>query len=71
MCRAYSNYARALIAEHTGKGPTVKSRPEIPLNVKGEIATAVHQVLEAWDNKGEQHCGLTQIIFGDDLEQFF
>ncbi|KAJ2921881.1 hypothetical protein H1R20_g15211, partial [Candolleomyces eurysporus] len=62
ICRAYADYARALLAEHTGKGPTVKSRPEIPLIVKGEIATVVGRVLEAWSNQVRVSYSIDQVL---------
>jgi hypothetical protein len=52
-CRRYADYARALLAERTGKGPAVKTTPEIQLDVKGELETIVARVVDAWDNKGE------------------
>jgi hypothetical protein len=52
-CRLYADYARALLAERTGKGPAVKPSPKIQLDVKGELETIVGRVVDAWDNKGE------------------
>jgi hypothetical protein len=70
ICHTYAAYARALVAEHTGKGPKVKSNPDIPLQVRGEIATLVGRVLESWRNKGEFHFRSYQVHIDKHMEQF-